>query len=43
LPEVAQAAEGVTLCVQLAAAEKIPAQFANSTYRGAIAESAAGL
>ncbi|HKT70006.1 MAG TPA: aminotransferase class I/II-fold pyridoxal phosphate-dependent enzyme [Terriglobales bacterium] len=43
LPEVAQAAEGVALCVQLAAAEKIPAQFANSTYRGNIAESAAGL
>jgi DNA-binding transcriptional MocR family regulator len=43
LPEVAQAAEGVALCVQIAAAEKFPAQFANSTYRGNIAESAAGL
>lgn len=43
LPEVAQAGEGVALCVQIAAAEKFPAQFANSTYRGNIAESAAGL
>lgn len=43
LGEVAQAAEGVALCVQLAAAEKFPAQFANSAYRGANTESAAGL
>jgi DNA-binding transcriptional MocR family regulator len=43
LPEVAQAAEGVALCVQLAAAEKFRVPFSDNSYRGKIAERAAGL
>ncbi|HKW26359.1 MAG TPA: aminotransferase class I/II-fold pyridoxal phosphate-dependent enzyme [Terriglobales bacterium] len=43
LNEVAQAAEGVALCVQLAAAEKFPAQFSKHASRGKSSESAAGL
>jgi DNA-binding transcriptional MocR family regulator len=43
LTEVAQAAEGVALCVQLAAAEKFPLPFSDTPYRGKIAERAAGL
>jgi DNA-binding transcriptional MocR family regulator len=43
LPEVAQAAAGVALCVQLAAAERFPTHFAKSAYRGKISENAAGL
>jgi DNA-binding transcriptional MocR family regulator len=43
LNEVAQAAEGVALCVQLATAERFPTHFSNSTHRHEIAESAASL
>jgi DNA-binding transcriptional MocR family regulator len=43
LSEVAQAAEGVALCVQLAAAEKFPGQASDHAYAGKIAEMAAGL
>ncbi|HKW26764.1 MAG TPA: hypothetical protein VJN48_13345, partial [Terriglobales bacterium] len=43
LPEVAQAAEGVALCVQFATAEKFATHFSNGAYRGKIAESVAGL
>ena len=43
LNEVAQAAEGVALCVQLAAAEKFPAHFSTNAYPDKIAERAAGL
>lgn len=42
LPEVAQAAEGVALCVLLAAAEKIPSQLSGA-YRGMTAEGGSGL
>lgn len=41
--EVAQAAEGVALCVQLAAAEKFPAHFSGQAYRRAMAEGTANL
>ncbi|HKW65983.1 MAG TPA: aminotransferase class I/II-fold pyridoxal phosphate-dependent enzyme [Terriglobales bacterium] len=43
LPEVAQAAEGVALCVQFATAEKFSTHFSDRAYRGKIAEGAAGL
>jgi DNA-binding transcriptional MocR family regulator len=43
LSEVAQAAEGVALCVQLAAAENFPKHFSKHAYRGTTSESAAGL
>ena len=43
LNEVAQAAEGVALCVQLAAAENFPKHFSKHAYRGTTSESAAGL
>ena len=42
LPEVAQAAEGVALCVLLATAEKTSSQFSGA-YRGTVAEGASGL
>lgn len=43
LTEVTQAAEGVALCVQLAAAEKFPAHCSNNAYRGKISGRTASL
>jgi DNA-binding transcriptional MocR family regulator len=43
LREVEQAAEGVALCVLLAAAEKFPTHFSAAGYSGTIAEKPAGL